>query len=297
MRHCHSFGAIVFALALGATTLGAATFGAATFGAAAFDDAKYPDLRGQWRRLPVPGITGQPGYDPTKTQGRAQQAPLTAQARAILETSIADQAKGGQGNDPTFNCLSPGMPRIMTVYDPMEIIVTPGVTHMLIGHVHDSRRIYTDGRPWPEEIEPSYAGYSIGHWIDTDGDGRYDTLEVETRGFKGPRVYDAAGTPLDADNQTVIKERIYLDKADPDVLYDEITTIDHALTRPWTVVKKIGRVKTAQPVWNEAVCAEGNNHLGISSENYFMSGDGYLMPTRKGQAPPDLRYFGHPQSR
>ncbi len=188
------------------------------------------------------------------------------------------------------------MPRIMTVYDPMEIIVTPSVTHLLIGHVHDSRRIYTDGRPWPEEIEPSYAGYSIGRWIDTDGDGRYDTLEVETRGFKGPRVYDAAGTPLDADNQTVIEERIYLDKTNPDVLYDEITTIDHALTRPWTVVKRIGRVKTAQPVWNEAVCAEGNNHIGIGGETYFISGDGYLMPTRKGQAPPDLRYFKQTQN-
>jgi hypothetical protein len=30
-------------------------------------------------------------------------------------------------------------------------------------------------------LEPTYAGYSIGKWIDTDGDGRYDTLEVETR--------------------------------------------------------------------------------------------------------------------
>ena len=286
MYHRKALGAIALAVALGATAPGTA----------AFDETKYPDLRGQWRRLPVPGITGQPGYDPTKIQGRAQQAPLTEEARAILEASIADQAKGGQGNDPTYNCASPGMPRIMTVYDPMEIIVTPGVTHLLIGHVHDSRRIYTDGRPWPEEIEPSYAGYSIGRWLDTGGDGRYDTLEVESRGFKGPRVYDAAGTPLDADNQTVIKERIYLDKTNPDVLYDEITTIDHALTRPWTVLKRIGRVKTAQPVWNEAVCAEGNNHIGIGGETYFMSGDGFLMPTRKGQAPPDLRYFKQPQN-
>jgi hypothetical protein len=57
----------------------------------------------------------------------------------------------------------------------------------------------------------------------------------------------------------------------------------------------MGRVKTTQPAWNEAVCAEGNNHVGIGGETYFMSGDGYLMPTRKGQAPPDLRYFKQSQ--
>ncbi len=154
-----------------------------------------------------------------------------------------------------------------------------------------SRRIYTDGRPWPDDIEPSFAGYSIGRWIDTDGDGRFDLLEVETRGFKGPRVFDASGIPLHSDNQTIVKERIYQDKNNPDVLYDDITTIDHSLTVPWTVLRKIGRVNTEQPVWNEAICAEGNNHVGIANETYFLSGDGYLMPTRKGQAPPDLRFF------
>ena len=43
-----------------------------------------------------------------------------------------------------------------------------------------------------EDIEPSFAGYSIGKWIDEDGDGKYDVLEVETRDFKGPRVLDDA---------------------------------------------------------------------------------------------------------
>src|SRR5215467_6923225 len=158
MRWRSSIGAL--AVALGVSVVGAVA-------AFAFDESKYPDLRGQWRRIPVPGITGQPGYDPTKVQGKAQQAPLTPESLAILEASLADQAKGGQGNDPTYNCLSPGMPRIMTVYDPMEIVVTPETTHILIEHIHDSRRIYTDGREWPEAYEPTFAGYSIGKWIDT----------------------------------------------------------------------------------------------------------------------------------
>jgi para-nitrobenzyl esterase len=102
----------------------------------------------------------------------------------------------------------------------------------LIGWYDHYRRIFTDGRDWPKEIEPTFAGYSIGKWIDEDGDGRYDVLEVETRGFKGPRAYDETGLPLHFDNQSVFKERIWRDKADPNILHDEITTIDHALTRP-----------------------------------------------------------------
>src|SRR5215470_20177912 len=67
------------------------------------DDPKYPDWKGQWLRVRVPGVTGQPGYDPTKQQGRPQQAPLTAEYQAVFEASLADQAAGGQGNDPTYN--------------------------------------------------------------------------------------------------------------------------------------------------------------------------------------------------
>ena len=89
----------------------------------------------------------------------------------------------------------------------------PGGHLILIDWVEHTRRIYTDGRDWPKEIEPTLVGYSIGKWIDEDNDGRYDVLEIETRGFKGPRHYDAGGLPLHRDNQSVFKERIYLDKA------------------------------------------------------------------------------------
>jgi hypothetical protein len=64
------------------------------------------------------------------------------------------------------------------------------------------RRVFTDGRDWPKAIEPSFMGYSIGKWIDEDGDGRFDLLEIETRNLKGPRAFDASGIPLHADNQT-----------------------------------------------------------------------------------------------
>jgi hypothetical protein len=146
-------------------------------------------------------------------------------------------------------------------------------------------------RDWPETIEPTFQGYSIGRWIDEDGDGRYDMLEVETRGFKGPRFYDVAGVPLHRDNQSVFKERIFLDKTNSNILHDEITVIDHALTRPWIVDKRYLRNADTRSEWPESVCAEYNAWVFIGKDAYYQRSDGYLMPSTKGQRPPDLKYF------
>jgi len=252
-------------------------------GAHAFDESRYPDWAGQWRLGPPTK------WDPTKPPGRGQEAPLTTEYQAIFEANLADQAAGGQGTDPTYICIPDGMPRAMNVVFPMEIVIMPKITYIMIEYLGMLRRIYTDGRDWPQDQEPSFMGYSIGKWIDMEANGRYDVLEVETRNMKGPRAFEPSGIPLHSDNQTVVKERIYLDKDNPDILHDEITTIDHALTRPWTVHKKYRRERN--PIWMEAVCSESNPHLRIGKENYMLSADGYLMPTKKGQEPPDLRYF------
>jgi hypothetical protein len=179
----------------------------------------------------------------------------------------------------------------MNVFEPMEVVITPAETHILISHIHDNRRIYTDGRDWPGEIEPSFAGYSIGRWVDSKGSGRYDALEVETRGMKGPRAYDTSGLPLHTDNRTIVRERIYLDPNDRMVMWNAITTIDDALSRPWTVMKKYVRDPQPQPNWIEEACAENNPHVRIQNDNYFIGADGLLMPAKKGQKAPDLRYF------
>jgi hypothetical protein len=214
---------------------------------------------------------------------------LTPEYQILYEASLRDQAAGGPG--PAQSCISPGMPRVANGYGQMEVIVTPRTTYIAVEHINDNRRIYTDGRPWPAELEPTALGYSIGSWIDTDGDGRYDVLEVETRGFAGPRTFDDSGIPLHADDQTIVRERISLDKSNPDIFHDEVKVLDHALTRPWTVTKSYRRSPDRQPYWREVVCAETNNHIAIGKQDYMLSPDGQLMPTRKDQPPPDLRYF------
>jgi hypothetical protein len=251
------------------------------------DYGKYPNFKGQWVRGPG---------SPNNWIPLAGQPPLTPEYKKIWDGITADLKAGGPGNWPSTFCIPAGMPAMMSLYDPAEIIVTPELTYVLVSHNDDSyRRIYTDGRDWPKEPEPTFAGYSIGKWVDEDGDGKYDVLEVETRYLKLPRGYDITGIPFHEDGNAVIKERIYLDKANPNKMYDEITVIDNALTKPYVKMQTGFRNPDPRPVWKSDVCSEFNTHVRIGTENYYLSADGKLMPAKKNQAPPDLSYFPRTQ--
>jgi hypothetical protein len=203
----------------------------------------------------------------SKPTGRGQEAPLTPEYQAIFEANLKDQAERGQSTTSTYECVSPRMPRVTNGDGEMEFVVTPATAHSLIRHIDDDRRIFTDGRGWPDDLDPTFLGYSSGHWIDTEGDGRYDVLEVETRGpFNRPRAFDGSGLLLHADNETVVKGRIYVDKTGPKVAHDEVAVIDHALTRPWTVMKNYRRSANRRPRWTQENCSE-NNLLAVGKED------------------------------
>jgi hypothetical protein len=261
-------------------------------GAPAQDESKYPDWSGQWRRVPDGGV---PRYDPSKPDGAGQQAPLTEEYRRIHEASMADQAMGGPGlYISSLRCIPMGMPYQMSIVFPFEFVITNKTTFVLYEIMtSQTRRIYTDGRDWPKNPDPTFTGFSIGKWIDQDGDGRYDVLEIETRHMRVPRQFDQTGISFHEDGQGIIKERIFLDKTNPNILHNEMTTIDNALTRPWTVMKKYQRDPSV--VWVENNCTEGNYDVVIGKDNFLLSADGHLMPVKKDQPPPDLRYFKQPQ--
>jgi hypothetical protein len=208
MGYCSSIGVVTFSAAL-LVEIASAT---------ADDKPKYPDLRGQWT-----AIGGSVKYVPDKPRGLGQEASLTPEYQAIFEANLKDMAEGGQGTDPTAWCLSPGMPRVTNGYGEIEFVITPETFHILVFHVLDSRRIFTDGRDFPTDVAPSFLGISIGHWIDTKGDGRYDVLEAETRNMKGSRAFDASGLPLHADDQTIVKERYTFDQNNPNVISNEVS--------------------------------------------------------------------------
>ncbi len=274
MRYSASTCSVALAIGLLATSANAQVV----------DFSKYPDFKGQWDRTGPPNNWRQLGGPP----------PLTPEYQKVYDWSLSEQHAGRPGNWPSTFCMPEGMPAMMNLYNPMEIIITPETIYILMSHNNDVyRRIYTDGRDWPSEAERTLVGYSIGKWVDEAGDGKYTALEVETRFLRGPRAYEASGIPFHEDNQTVIKERFYLDKADRDTIYDEIIVIDGALTRPYSKIQKAVRNKNAHPVWLLETCPEDNIWVKIGDEAYVVNAtNGKLMPAYKDQPAPDLSYFG-----
>ena len=222
------------------TLLALATALTLTVGDAKSQDKKYPNWKGEWST--INGAPAGPEIEVRSEQAVREGAGGSADAKNTRRSTRPTWPNRlWAGRAFSWSCLlsAGGMPTMMSA-GTHEFIITPETTYISAGS--DLRRIFTDGRPWPTDMEPTYQGFSMGKWIDEDGDGVYDVLEVETRGpFKGPRAYDATGLPLHFDNNSTFKERVLHRQEGPDILHDVITVFDHALTRPWTVDKTYRR--------------------------------------------------------
>lgn len=235
----------------------------------------YPDWSGQWERI------GSLNWPP-EGYVTAGPAPLTPEYQAIYEQNLELRKNGVLAGDPPATCLPPGMPRVMKMSFPMEIVITPTITYIVADWESQLRRVYTDGRDWPAYLLPEFNGYSIGEWHDENSDGVYDMLSIITRGIKGPRSIDSTGVVLHENNETEVREEIRLREGN--TLEDTITTIDDAFTGPWTIKQQYSHVPQADAIWVEYVCAEGNRHIKLGDEWYFLNDDeGVLEPTREGQ--------------
>jgi hypothetical protein len=128
-------------------------------------------------------------------------------------------------DDPFTHCL-PGTPaRIHTVPFLRKIVQTPGLLVFLSEANSSYRQIFTDGRPLPQDPNPSWNGYSTGRW-------ERDTLVVETNGFRDGQWLDRWGSPLTDEARMTEKFR----RANFGTLEIELTVNDpKAYTKPWTV--------------------------------------------------------------
>ena len=98
----------------------------AALAARAEEANKYSAWEGMWGRGSPPGL-----WDPSKPPGPGQQAPLTPEYQAVYAANLA-KAKAGVAFDPKYTCGPVGMPRVMTLGAPMEVVVKPTVVYMLI---------------------------------------------------------------------------------------------------------------------------------------------------------------------
>jgi hypothetical protein len=184
--------------------------------------------------------------------------PYRPDYEARYEKTLKDTA-AGIGSDPTAACLPPGFPRIMGTPYPMEFIVQPDRVTILFEVLSQVRRIYTDGRKHPEDLDPSFNGDSIGHW---EG----DTLVVDTVGMRGDTVFDVTGAAhSDAIHVTERIRRISADSIEDRMVVED----PKALTKSWPVTRTYQR----HPDWvfREYVCEENQrNPIGPDGATQFL---------------------------
>jgi hypothetical protein len=183
--------------------------------------AAQADLDGVW----IPDVKDQ------YRQENANMPPWKPEVLPQVRHMIAEE-EAGRPFLVLSHCLPHGMPSWMLIsHNAFELLTTPGRITML-GEVDGNRmrRIYMDGRPHPEDPDPTLHGHSIGHW---EG----NVLVVDTVGIV-PQAFiatsEAVGIPNDGDMHVV--ERLHLEQ--PDVLHDDLV-IDapHVLSAPWKTTR------------------------------------------------------------
>jgi hypothetical protein len=212
----------------------------------------HPDLSGLWIiQSSRAGNPNFPGCEPVPDEFANIAAslkpglPYQKWAADLVQRRRTEQ----RVNDPVSNCLPVGPVRVYTWNSPHKLVQAPGLLVILSELNASYRQIFTDGRPLPEDPNPSWNGYSSGKW---DG----DTLVIETRGFRDGLWLDATGNPLtDAGKLT---ER--LRRPDFGHLQIELTVDDpKAYTKPWSV--KLNEVFKADTEMLDFICNENEKDV------------------------------------
>ena len=177
---------------------------------------------------------------------KPDEVPLKPWARDLYNQRIANNGK----DHPGASCLPSGIPEKDNIPDGVKLVQTEDLTILL----HESRTIYrqifTDGRPQPKNPQPTWMGYSIGHWDK-------DTFVVETIGQNGKTWLDMKGLPgTEALRITERFTRPKMGHMDLEVTIDD----PEAYTKPWTVKLAWSLLPDAELI--ESICEENNRDPG-----------------------------------
>lgn len=205
-----------------------------------------PDFSGVWRTVTAPAA---PRVD---TSLRWVPAPgelpaFTPEYMERYKKVQASRESGSEATEPGARCLPPGMPYFTLAQYGLEITQSKDRIAFFSEWMDAYRRIYLDGRTLPKDVDPSYFGYSTGHW---EG----DTLVAETVNLRDDTVLDRYGSPHS--DAMRITERIRL--VDANTLEDIVTTYDpKAFTKPLEVVRRYRRAGKGNDELHENTCTEG----------------------------------------
>jgi hypothetical protein len=207
-----------------------------------------PDLSGVWRVKQTSYLT--------YVTSDLKPDEIRPWAAALYKQRADDYRRDSDG----IACMPPGPKAgISGLAFPMKIVQTPNLVVVLYEYETIYRQIFTDGRALPEDPNPTWMGYSIGHW---DG----DTLMVTTAGYNDRTTLDLGGHPHT--EALRITERFH--RRDVGHIDLEVTLDDpKAYTRSWTLPVELDLIPDQELI--EYVCENerDSRHLvGKSGEEF-----------------------------
>jgi len=176
---------------------------------------------------------------------KPEDVPLQPWASQLYKERIDNNGK----DHPGVRCLPSGIPEKSNIPDGLKVVQTPDVLIFLYESRTIYRQVFTDGRPLPKDAQPTWMGYSIGHW---EG----DTFVVETIGQNGKTWLDMRGLP-GTEALRVIERytRPTIGTINIDVTIDD----PMAYTKPWSVKLSWKLVPDTDLI--ESICEENSKDL------------------------------------
>ncbi|HWO34301.1 MAG TPA: hypothetical protein VNO32_36355, partial [Candidatus Acidoferrum sp.] len=146
------------------------------------------DLSGVWMQYRDGDVPGTPGMNGVNERFRPPLTPWGQEKFNAAKPLSGTKAVAGQEDNSGLRCEPSGPPEVLVLPNPWEIVQIPGRVLMFFEEQHVWREIWTDGRALPKDPDPSWLGYSVGHW---EG----ETFVVETVGFNDKEWVDLYGNP------------------------------------------------------------------------------------------------------
>ncbi|HUI78980.1 MAG TPA: hypothetical protein VLY24_13725 [Bryobacteraceae bacterium] len=209
-----------------------------------------PDLSGLWEPTGSSSSTfvGNSQRDPKFQDVSLEMKgglPLQPWAAELVKARRAENNK----DDPDTHCQPLGPIKMHLHPYPRKIIQTPGLLVILFERDTAYRQIFTDGRPLPEDPQPSFNGYSSGKW---EG----DQLVVKTNGIRDGTWLDVSGTPLTS--AALVTERFRrpsFGRLEIDITVDD----SKAYTKPWSI--HVNQSLASDTELLEFVCLENERDI------------------------------------
>ena len=187
----------------------------------------HPNLQGIWQVARSADENLEAGF---VEGGKIPYLPAAAQQRA-------KNLQNSKTADPLSKCYMPGVPRIMYLAWPFQVLQTKDHLAMLFEWSLDYRLIYTNGSPHETRVNP-WMGDARGRW---EG----DTLVVDVANFN-EQTWFGKGGDFHSDALHVVERYTMLDRNT--IRYDATVEDPKVFSGPWKISVRLSRRQGADRV-------------------------------------------------